>query len=51
MGKEEINSEVHHDDNITPYTAPAIPEAHLDKDEEVCSQRRSGFRSANTNFF
>ena len=44
MGKEEIDSEVHHEDQITPHTAPAIPQGHLDLDEEVCSKRQSDFK-------
>ncbi|TVY24177.1 putative transporter [Lachnellula hyalina] len=37
MGKEEIDSEVHHEDQITPHTAPAIPQGHLDLDEETAT--------------
>jgi hypothetical protein len=36
MSKEETTPEVRHEDNITPYTAPAVPQSHLDLDEEVC---------------
>jgi hypothetical protein len=36
MSKDESTPEVRHEDDITPYTTPVIPQGHFDLDEEVC---------------
>lgn len=35
MTKDETSPQVRHEDDITPYTAPTVPQSHLDLDEEV----------------